>query len=354
MSLARLKVDGVRCLGGVDIELESERNYVFGPNGAGKTSLLESIHLLGRGRSFRTRQTARLVQRGREGLTVHGSVRGVERTVPVGVGFADHKLTARVDGHDEGTAGLARALPVYVIDPQLHQLVEAGPSERRRYLDWGVFHVEHSYLSLWRQYRRLLGQRNAALKRGAAGEQLAAWTEPLVELGERITAMRERYVAGLTPDVAAMGARLLGRDVQVSYFRGWREGVDLAEALAEARERERERGTTPVGPHRADLVIRIDGERARDEVSRGQQKLIVGALVLAQVDRLGGTEAHRSVLLVDDPAAELDGGSLGRLMEEVYARPVQLVVTALSAEALGGAADFPRFHVEQGRVRAVV
>lgn len=355
MSLTRFKVDGVRCLRDVDIELGPGRNYVFGPNGAGKTSLLESIHLLGRGRSFRTRRTARLVQRGRDGLTVHGSVDSGGRSRPVGVAFTERKLTVRVDGRDEGTASLARALPVYVIDPRLHQLIEAGPSERRRFLDWGVFHVEHSYLGLWRQYRRLLGQRNAALKRGATGEQLTAWTTPLIELGERITGLRERYVEGLAADIGMIGGRLLGRDVQVSYFRGWREGLDLAEALREARERERERATTPVGPHRGDLVIRVDGAPARDEVSRGQQKLIVAALVLAQLDRLETAEARRSVLLVDDPAAELDDASLGRLLDEVYARPAQLVVTALSAEALGGAArDFPRFHVEQGRVQAVV
>lgn len=354
MSLARLKVDGLRCLSGVDIELDRGRNYVFGANGAGKTSLLESIYLLGRGRSFRTRQTGRLVQRGRAGLTVHGIVERHEGRVPIGVAFSDHRLEVRVGGRDEGTARLARELPVYVIDPKLHQLIEGGPSERRRYLDWGVFHVEHAYLGLWRQYRRLLGQRNAALKAGAGESALAAWTAPLIEIGEQITAMRERYVEGLAPDVVAMGSRLLGREIRLSYFRGWREGLDFAGALESAREREGELGTTPVGPHRADLRLSVDGAGARDVVSRGQQKLIVAALVLAQVDRLEADEAGRSVLLVDDPAAELDAGSLRRLLAEVHARPAQLVVTALSADAVGPEPGFPRFHVERGRVQAVV
>lgn len=353
MSLARLRVEALRCLDSVDVELDAQRNYVFGPNGAGKTSLLEAIYLLGRGRSFRTRQTARLVQRGREALTVHGLVDTGSRRVRIGVSFAERRLSVRVAGRDGGTASLARELPVYVMDPRLHELVEAGPSERRRYVDWGVFHVEHDYLALWRRYRRLLGQRNAALK-GPDRAGLAAWTEPLVEVGERITRLRQRYVQGLAGDVSATAARLLGRDITVRYDRGWREGVTLAEALVDVRDRERELGTTPVGPHRGDLVLRVDGTAVRDEVSRGQQKLIAAALVLAQVDRLEAVEAGRSVLLVDDPAAELDPASLERLMAEIYARPAQLVVTALGPDALEAAPGFPTFHVEQGRVRAVV
>lgn len=354
MALARLRVEALRCLDSVDIELDPRRNYVFGPNGAGKTSLLESVYLLGRGRSFRTRQTARLVQRGKPALTVHGRVESGEHSVGIGVSFASRRLSVRVGGRDAGTASLARELPVYVIDPRLHQLVEAGPSERRRYLDWGVFHVEHGYLAQWRQYRRLLGQRNAALKRGAAGAALAAWTEPLVEAGQRITAQRQRYVDGLAAALQATASRLLGRDVTVRYEQGWRAGVGLAEALAETDARERETASTAVGPHRGDLALEIDGTRVRDEVSRGQQKLVAAALVLAQVDQLGGGEAGRSVLLVDDPAAELDAGSLARLMREVYARPAQLIVTALSPAALEPEVGFPMFHVEQGNVRAVV
>lgn len=353
MSLARLRVEALRCLDSVDMALDARRNFVFGPNGAGKTSLLEAIYLLGRGRSFRTRQTARLVQRGRSTLTVHGVVETAARNVPIGVSFGERRLGVRVAGQDGGTAMLARELPVYVIDPRLHQLVESGPSERRRYLDWGVFHVEHEYLGLWRQYRRLLGQRNAALKRvDRAG--LPGWTGPLVEVGERITDLRDAYVEGLAADLGATAARLLGREITVRYDRGWREGVSLAEALHEARERERETGTTPVGPHRGDLVLRVDGTAVRDEVSRGQQKLVAAALVLAQVDRLETAEAGRSVLLVDDPAAELDAGSLERLMTEIYARPAQLVVTALGPDALAVESGFPRFHVERGRIREVV
>lgn len=354
MSLGRLKVEALRCLDGVDIELDPRRNYVFGANGAGKTSLLESIHLLGRGRSFRTRQTARLVQRGRAGLAVHGVVETGGMSVRLGVGFAERRLSVRIGGRDGGTAALARELPVYVIDPRLHQLIEAGPSERRRYLDWGVFHVEHDYLALWRRYRRLLGQRNAALKRDAGTSTQAAWTEPLVEVGERITALRQRYVDALARDFSATAARLLGRDVSIVYRRGWRDGIGLAEALAEARERERETGTTAAGPHRGDLAIRVGRTPVRDEVSRGQQKLITAALVLAQVDRLETAEAGRSVLLVDDPAAELDQASLERLLAEVHGRPAQLVVTALAPEAVGPAPEFARFHVEQGDVRRVV
>jgi DNA replication and repair protein RecF len=355
MSLSRLKVAGVRCLHSVDIELDPERSYLFGPNGAGKTSLLEGVFLLGRGRSFRTRQTARVVERQSKALNVYGELVGQDGPQRLGVRFEDGRLECRVDGDRlVGLADLARAFPVHVIDPRLHQLIEAGPSERRRFLDAGVFHVEPGFLADWRHFRRLLAQRNAVLKTGAAGRELAIWSEPLLAAGEAVHRARAGYLKGLTESVRAMGNRLIGSDIELIYRCGWRIDDSLAVALADSEERDRQTGFTQVGPHRADFRIRFEIGEVRDAASRGQQKLVAAALVLGQVGELSRRTGRSGLLLVDDPAAELDSRSLERLLAEIDSLDAQLLLTGLAQEALVPKPGARVFHVEQGEINRVL
>lgn len=355
MAVVRLRIEDVRCLESVDVELGIDRNYFYGANGAGKTSVLESIYLLGRGRSFRTRQIARLVRSGAERLSVFGEVEAEGARHRLGVGFAQGRLEVRIDGAAaDGLVSLARAFPVHVIDPKLHRLIEAGPSERRRFLDAGVFHVEQDYLDRWRAYRRLLGQRNAALKTGVGGAELDVWTEPFVAAGDHVHAARGRYVGLLAESVRAFGQSMLGSDVELDYRPGWRKGLTLAEAVAESLDRDRTMGFSQVGPHRADLKIRFQAGEVRDAASRGQQKLVAAALVLGQVGLFETMTGRRGTLLIDDPAAELDAASLDRLLSAVGGLRAQLIMTALELRALRPSAGCPVFHVEQGTVAPMV
>ena len=157
MPLSRIRITTFRCLRDVELELHPRRNYIFGPNGAGKTSLLEAVFVLGRGRSFRTRQMRRLVQHGSDGFAVYGEVRRRQGdATPRASAYRAGRLEKKIDGEPAtGMAELAALLPVHAIDPSMHALVEGGPSERRRFLDWGVFHVEPGYLDAWKRYRRV-------------------------------------------------------------------------------------------------------------------------------------------------------------------------------------------------------
>ncbi|HEY8521042.1 MAG TPA: DNA replication/repair protein RecF [Gammaproteobacteria bacterium] len=356
MSLRRLQVKAVRCLQEIEADLHPHRNYVFGPNGAGKTSLLESVYLLGRGRSFRTRDTRRLIRHGESRLFVYGEVGFDDERHRLGVAFERGKLDKRLDGAPaESMATLASILPAYVIDPSSHGLVEGGPSERRRFLDWGVFHVEQSYLAAWRRYRRLLSQRNAALKARTGGAELEAWTAPLAEAGAEVDALRRGYVTRLAPWVEAHGQRLLQVPLRIEYRPGWPEGQTLAQALAASRARDLQTGVTEVGPHRADLLVRLGEGAARDEASRGQQKLAACALILAQVAlHAASLGPERAVLLVDDPAAELDRNSLDRLVQLLAEAPAQQLLTGLPGSALTPVSEAAVFHVEQGGLRRMV
>ncbi len=250
-------------------------------------------------------------------------------------------------------AQLAELLPVHAIDPSMHALVEGGPSERRRFLDWGVFHVEPNYLEAWKRYRRVLSQRNAVLKRAASNAELRPWSMALVEAGAGVDESRARYLARLAPYVTEFGQRLLDRPLTLDYRRGWAADERLEDALAATETRDRQAGSTESGPHRAEVVLRLGDRRVQDEASRGQQKLTAAALILAQVAVESADRPLRSVLVVDDPAAELDARSLDRLLAAMADLPAQLIFTALAPTNLAPEAGYPVFHVERGEVRTV-
>jgi DNA replication and repair protein RecF len=379
VNLTELIVDDVRCIEHAELGLHAGQNLIWGGNGSGKTSLLESIFLLGRGRSFRTRNSERLIRYGRERLVVFGRVANATAPNNVGVGLggtfsfgqvadAGHLTetplgsqplgvqVSRSDGTLARIGGatakslteLTQVFPVQVIDPGVHKLVEEGGHRRRRWMDWGVFHVEPQFGDWWARYTRALKQRNAALR--AQPAQASAWDTELVRLGELIAEARRRFVEGLLPFWREAVLALSGLEPDLHYFRGWAQDATLADALAASWARDETKRVTHPGPHRADLVIRLNGRPAREVLSRGQQKLVAVAMTLAQLDLLQETTQTTSTLLLDDPAAELDGDHLGRFIEQVRRLRCQLVLTSLQPESrLFGAPDRV-FHVEHGKV----
>jgi DNA replication and repair protein RecF len=330
---------------------------ISGENASGKTSLLEAIFFLGRGRSFRTNRSDTLIREGKGQFTVTGRIHVAGHLQPIGMRVSKGGIEARFGGRAvSGLAELATLLPVQAIDPEVHRLVDGGPQERRRYLDWGVFHVEPRFVDHWRRYQRALRQRNAALRAGQAPPLVQAWDRELIEAGEIVAEHRERYVAGLRNAVEAAGRRLLGLEIDLGLVRGWSSERSLQEALALSLTRDRERGLTHAGPHRADIVVRAEGHPARDRVSRGQQKLVAAAMLLGQLQCDAAQGSGVATLLVDDPAAELDPQSLERLLSEVLALPSQLFITALEPAnlALQQLPEGRRFHVEHGSVTRLI
>jgi DNA replication and repair protein RecF len=262
-------------------------------------------------------------------------------------------MEARVSGRPvHGLAELATILPAQAIDPEVHRLVEGGPQERRRFIDWGVFHVEPSFVDHWRRYQRALRQRNAALRSHQPAAVVRAWDPELIEAGQLVADYRRRYLEQLVPHVADVGTRLLGEPVEIGLNQGWSADRTLEEATKHAWTRDAERGLTHSGPHRADLSVRFGGVAARDRVSRGQQKLAAASLLLGQLRCDAEQGSDVAALLVDDPAAELDSSNLERLLVEVVDLPAQLFVTALDAQnsSLQYLPAGRRFHVEHGSV----
>jgi DNA replication and repair protein RecF len=354
VSLRRVQVTDFRCLQSAALDLDPRFTLISGPNASGKTSLLEAMYVLGRGRSFRTRRLDHLIRHGTEQFVVFGEIDTGDRQIPMGVEGSASGIRARIGGAKASSlAELAVSLPVQIIDPEIHHLIEEGPSRRRRFLDWGVFHVEPTFVVHWQRYRQALRQRNAALKSGQPRDFVTAWDGELMRYGELLTSARSRYVTLLVEPAAVIGRNLLGMELQLSYRPGWPRDQSFAEALQHNRSHDQSSGATQVGPHRAELSIRLNGVGVKDRISRGQQKLLAAALLMAQLKLFPEDTLVQPSLLLDDPAAELDDDRLTGLIREVSAHSVQLVVTTLHSEFSAFGTPGRRFRVDAGHVEAL-
>lgn len=353
MSLAELTVTHLRCIEHAQLEIPPGLALVCGDNGSGKTSLLEAVFLLGRGRSFRTRNSERLIQRGQDHLRVIGRIVSPSgHTQGLGAEVTRDGTSARIGGRPaRSLAELSYAFPVQVIEPGVHKLVEEGGYRRRRWMDWAVFHVEPLFVDTWVQYTRALKQRNAALKLRTG--HASVWDPELARLGEVIGESRGRFMAQLQPYWREAVTALSGLDVELHYLRGWSHGHTLLEALVASQTRDETRCLTHAGPHRADIAVRLHGRPAREVLSRGQQKLVAAAMTVAQLRLLQDATQTTPTLLLDDPAAELDGERLQRFIEQVMSLRCQLVVTSLHAESRLFGTPERTFRVEHGRVQPV-
>jgi DNA replication and repair protein RecF len=301
MSISALRLHEFRNIAEATLEPEPGINWLSGPNGAGKTSVLEAIHVLARGRSFRTGSMSAVIQDKSTALRIVA-----KRSAPdhiLGVERRRREWRGRIDGQDcRRVSQFAEFLPLVLVEPASHHLVDGGPDLRRSFMDWGLFHVEHGYLEHWRRYARLLRQRNAALKRNQADSVFEAIEPAMAEAAVRVDRIRGNYVHAL----AASCARVIGAlelripEIVLEYRPADAEDGRYIDALKSSRNRDREMGFTRLGPHRADLAIRSDGRLAAPRLSRGQQKLVALMLKLAELDALRSGR-YSPLLLLDDP-----------------------------------------------------
>ena len=359
--LSRLEIHNVRNLSTARLSSLPRVAVFAGPNGSGKTSLLEAIHLLGLARSFRSTRVKTVIQHGQPSLTVFGEVAaaGSQRSVPLGVQrTTDGELILKCDGEPLKTvAALAEQLPLQVINADSFDLLVGPPKTRRQYLDWGVFHVEHAFLGVWQRYQRALKQRNNLLRRDKIDDNaLAPWTNELIQAGEAIDALRSAFFEALEPcfqDVlASLSSGLDG--VSLSYRRGWDKSMSLRDALEKTRQADMDQGYTHSGPQRGDVRVMVGQHLAADTLSRGQQKLVVCAMKLAQGRLLTAKKASNSVYLVDDLPSELDSEHCRRVCRSLDELGAQVFITCVDAADI--VSVWPEgssptvFHVEQGKL----
>lgn len=354
MHLTRLKVQDFRCFEKVDIEPQPGINVITGDNASGKTSLLEAIFFLGRGQSFRQSGPKPAIRRGSVAFTLNGEIGNPgSRIHRIGMRRDTRGIHYRCDG-EPGTSrlDLINTLPLQLIDPNVHKLLEQGPRHRRHFMDWGVFHVEQAFFPAWRRYRRALRQRNRALKARWAKKDIIAWDAELVRNAELVDASRRAYIEHLEAALPRQARRLLGDEpVVLEYDSGWRGQDGFGNALAASLEQDIRAGFTQQGPHRSDLRIGVANAKARDWVSRGQQKILTSALLLVQAELLYQRRGVRPVLLIDDMSAELGNSYREVLGREIANLGSQCFVTFLEPSLIPSTLSGARtFHVEHGAV----
>jgi len=340
-------------------------NILYGANGSGKTSLLEAIYLLGRGRTFRSRYTKTLINHEARSCTVFGAANSKECVVPYTVGVsreATGSFQFKVDGRRvSASSSLADAIPLLLMNSESFLLIEGGPGGRRRFLDWGVFHVEHQFQGVWAQFQRSLQQRNKLLRRDKITQQeMSSWDASFVRLSLQLSEMRQKYFESIAPLFYALIEKLTSvRGVSLDFYQGWEEDRPLDELLRESFDRDSRRHTTHIGPHRADIKVRVSDRAACDVLSRGQIKSLVAALIVGQGQMFRQARDKQCIYLFDDLVSELDNDYLLRLLQVLAGAKAQVfitgtdflpLVTVLEKEEIN---NFAVFHVEQGKINSL-
>lgn len=356
MPLVTLELQNIRIYERAKIEPNPHLNLIAGSNASGKTTLLEAIHLLGTGRSFRTLQSDQLRKTGSAGLSVTGKLlKENGELARLGLVYGADGRRMSVNGLEKKkTSQLAMHLPLQIISPDTHYDFQQYAKHRRGVLDWGLFHVEPEFTTLWTRYQRLLHQRNASLKDHRQNNARYAWDNELVETGELLQGARKRATTELQPHFQRCCQQLLGNNHHVELVQdsGWEGDAGFAASLHRDRERDRARGFTHSGPQRADLQLTLNAQASKAGASHGQYKIMVIALRLAQIQLLLETKGQACCLLIDDLAAELDTEHRARLTNFLAGLPVQVFVTAteLSFIDRDSWTSHKTFHVEQGTI----
>ena len=356
MWLKRLQAQCLRCFSALDLSFSPGINVVFGDNGAGKTSVLEGIDVLSRGKSFRAGRISSIIQKQAHELMLLGEIENAGGSTLLAIRSQNSSTELKINREKVNQWSLiARYLPVIDIHPESYLLVNGGPAERRKYLNWGVFHVEPGYAGLWSQYCRALKQRNSCLKLRDI-KQARGWNPLVADTGEQISQYLVNYYSNLIPYVKNLCAEFsLSSEIDFSYERGWHENAMLADLLEQELDQDEYRYSTQFGPHRSDLKIAWGDNRFAHISSRGQQKILTIVLKLAQAELLYACANKSSVYLIDELPAELDQNYQKLAFNVLKKLDSQVIISAVSRQSVDNiSADAKWFHVKHGSVSAVL
>lgn len=355
MSFQKLSINQFRNIESTSLTFHPKVNLIIGDNGSGKSSLLEAIYLLGLGRSFRTHLTNRVIQHEQPHFTLYSEINFQERAFPIGLQKSRNGETIlKIDGQlVKKLASLTQYVPMQLITPESYTLLSGSPKNRRAYLDWGVFYHDPHFYNNWARIKRLLKQRNAALKQCNAYKELEVWDNELCALSEQISSQRAKYFAELQPLIIQTMAEFLPEfTIESNFFCGWDEkNKPLAQYLFDNFQRDKQLGYTSIGPQKADLKLKINKLPVDDVLSRGQLKLLVYALRLAQGLFLNTIDNKQCVFLIDDFSSELDKSKQAILAKHIIDSKAQVFISAISMNNIDDLFTQERslFHVKQGK-----
>ncbi|MDB6096732.1 MAG: replication/repair protein RecF [Francisellaceae bacterium] len=343
MWIDKLNIFNLRNIIENHFSFSSQFNIIIGRNGSGKTSILEAIYILSTGKSFRTSKSIEVINKNAGFFIVNAKIKDAPNQGLVRIGlekFIDNTQKIRINETNVNSiAENARLLPLQLINTASLNLLEAGPEFRRQFLDWGVFHVEHSFHSLWNRFKRLLAQRNAALKQYKLGnkrQDIHIWDKDLIEVAENITELRTLYLKDLNPYVICkLNDFGFGTLFSMAFDRGWGDNqASFSKALEYSLPKDKALGFTTIGPHRAELDLVFNKIPVKSFLSRGQTKLFVSALLLARAKFLKQKMDQNTVFLIDDISSELDKYAIQTLIDNLKPLNMQVIMTSIEFDSL--------------------
>ncbi len=358
MSIQLLSVTDFRNFQSQQFQPGTGFNLICGANGSGKTSLLEAIYLLAHGRSFRTSKLPRLIRFDTDACTLHARITNQQQDHSVGMQRnRQGDLTLRLNGDSaKRLADIAHLLPVQLITPDSFRIFFGGPKERRHFFDMGLFHVEPSFYQHWQLLSKALKQRNALLKQGGSLSQFGYWDQIFCQHAEALNQLRQYYVQRLSSEFEQLVAEhpVLSA-VRLQFYPGWNQQLSLLQLLEQNRATDAKMGFTQAGPQKADLRIKVEQQPAEEVLSRGQLKMLLFALKIAQSNVIGALAAKQPILLIDDLASELDADSMRQVFQLLKTINSQVFVTAIEPDPVlqWMPPETTRvFHVEHGTLTA--
>ena len=257
MILTDLKIHHLRNISSAHLLLNSRFNFIMGPNGSGKTSILEALYLLSCGHSFRSREISPIITHGQSVLTVFARAEN-HNTISIQKSCAEPTQIKLNNQFCSTTSQLAYALPCQIFYSDIFQIIDAGPSVRRSVLDWGLFHVKPHYLTLLKEYKKVLKHRNALLKKHAPYAHFVPWDQQLSHLANQLDQMRLEYFELWKSRFYNVLQQLTDNVCSIHYFKGWDKkhtGKSLELILAEHFNADNQKLYTQYGAHQADIFI---------------------------------------------------------------------------------------------------
>lgn len=354
--LQHLTCANFRNLSDLTLDFGSGLNIICGNNGAGKTSVLEAIYYLFHGKSFRTNDKESMIAFSSSTFSLFAKILQDFDTAIIGVSkIRNGNNIIKFNGEKiRSVSQVANILPVKFIPSIPQSLIVDGPKERRAYLDWGVFHVEHDFHQTWQYYSKALASRNSLLKLKIVNSELTYWDEAIIRCGQLLHEYRIKHlddvVEVFNSNSFVFASSISG--ISFDYYPGWDESIGLAKSLEQSRRKDLALGYTSVGIHRADLRLMYCGRPAADTLSAGQLKLLTYRLHLVQGMVLKSKLGKDPLYLIDDLGAELDIANTSDVLSMLEDLRSQHIISCLDkVEAIYGA-NSTMFHVEHGGVLA--
>ncbi len=376
MPLNRLSVYHARNIEELSLNFHPIYNIIHGLNGSGKTTILECIHTLLRAKTFRTNKFSSFISTQSNECIVHSVftdtnsdndfILGIKRSINTNSNPVIHLNSKKIFS----LSSISKLAILGLITPDSFNLIDAGPSIRRKYIDWGLFHVEHGFLKIWKDYNSVLQNRNTLLKslsrqnkKSMSSElinEIKIWDKQLTLLNLKINHYRQNQFNLVKPifyEIVTFFSESLANDISLNYYQGWNEHSDFTHLLKTKFSDDIRNGFTNFGTHRSDINFLIHNKPAKDILSRGQKKILVLSLILAQFifliinKELLTTDSRHFLLLLDDIDSELDEKNLRRLFDYLSRfKEIQYFITTTNEQRFKFIEDYKlkMFHVEHG------